>query len=91
MGVQVALTVNGEAVTRVVEPNPLLVRFSRDTLRLTGTHAGGDSSQCGACTVRIGGRAVKRCGLLAVQAAGRQVGTIEGLAAPAGTLHPKRA
>ena len=91
MGMQITLTVNGEIVTREVEPNTLLVQFIRDTLRLTGPHVGCDTSQCGACTVHIGGRAVKSCGLLAVQAAGQQVTTIEGLAAADGTLHPMQA
>ena len=91
MGMQITLTVNGASVTREVEPNTLLVQFIRDTLRLTGTHVGCDTSQCGACTVHIGGRAVKSCGLLAVQAAGQAVTTIEGLAAADGTLHPMQA
>ena len=91
MGMQIMLTVNGETVTRETEPNQLLVQFIRDTLRLTGTHVGCDTTQCGACTVHIDGRAVKSCGLLAVQAAGTQVTTIEGLAAADGTLHPMQA
>ena len=91
MGMQITLTVNGESVTRETEPNQLLVEFIRDTLRLTGTHVGCDTTQCGACTVHIDGRAVKSCGLLAVQAAGTQVTTIEGLAATDGTLHPMQA
>lgn len=91
MGMQITLTVNGESVTRETEPNQWLVHFLRDTLRLTGTHVGCDTTQCGACTVRIDGRAVKSCGLLAVQAAGTQLTTIEGLAAADGTLHPMQA
>jgi aerobic carbon-monoxide dehydrogenase small subunit len=74
-----------------VAPNQLLVHFIRDTLRLTGTHVGCDTTQCGACTVHVDGRAVKSCGLLAVQAAGTAVTTIEGLAAADGTLHPMQA
>ena len=88
---QITLTVNGETVTREAEPNQLLVQFIRDTLRLTGTHVGCDTTQCGACTVHIDGRAVKSCGLLVVQAAGQQVTTIEGLAAADGSLHPMQA
>ncbi len=91
MGMKITLTVNGEAVTREAEPNTLLVHFIRDTLRLTGTHMGCDTTQCGACTVHLDGRAVKSCGMLAVQAQGRSVTTIEGLAAADGTLHPMQA
>jgi len=88
---QITLTVNGDTVARATEPNPPLVQFIRDTLRLTGTHVGCDTSQCGACAVHIDGRAVKSCGPLAVQAAGQHVITIEGLAAADGTLHPMQA
>ncbi len=91
MGLPLTLTVNGETVTRDVEPNTLLVQFLRETLRLTGTHVGCDTGQCGACTVHVDGRAVKSCNMLAVQAAGRSVTTIEGLAAADGTLHPMQA
>jgi carbon-monoxide dehydrogenase small subunit len=84
----ITLQVNGKAVTRDVAPQTLLVQFIRDTLQLTGTHVGCDTSQCGACTVHIDGRAVKSCSLLAVQAAGTSVKTIEGVAAADGTLHP---
>jgi aerobic carbon-monoxide dehydrogenase small subunit len=84
----ITLQVNGKAVTRDVEPQTLLVQFIRDTLQLTGTHVGCDTAQCGACTVHIDGRAVKSCSLLAVQAAGTAVKTIEGVAAVDGTLHP---
>jgi len=91
MGLSVTLTVNGERITREAEPNQLLVSFIRDTLRLTGTHVGCDTAQCGACTVHLDGRAVKSCAMLAVQAAGRAVTTIEGLAAADGTLHPMQA
>jgi carbon-monoxide dehydrogenase small subunit len=91
MGLQITLTVNGQAVTREAEPNTLLVSFIRDTLRLTGTHVGCDTSQCGACTVHVNGRATKSCGMLAVQAQGAAVTTIEGLAAADGTLHPMQA
>ena len=91
MGLQITLTVNGKSVTRATEPQQLLVDFLRDTLRLTGTHVGCDTSQCGACTVHINGRATKSCSLLAVQASGANVTTIEGLAAADGTLHPMQA
>ena len=91
MGMKITLTVNGESVTREAEPNQLLVHFIRDTLRLTGTHVGCDTTQCGACTVHIDGRATKSCGMLAVQAQGKAVTTIEGLAAADGTLHPMQA
>jgi carbon-monoxide dehydrogenase small subunit len=88
MGIPLTLTVNGAAVTREVEPHVLLGRFLRETLQLTGTHVGCDTTQCGACTVHVNGRAVKSCTMLAVQAAGSEVTTIEGLAASDGTLHP---
>jgi aerobic carbon-monoxide dehydrogenase small subunit len=91
MGTTITLTVNGQSVTREVQPQTLLVEFIRETLRLTGTHVGCDTSQCGACTVHIDGRAVKSCGMLAVQANGRELTTIEGLAAADGTLHPMQA
>ena len=82
------LKVNGRELTRDVEPSTLLVQFIRETLQLTGTHVGCDTAQCGACTVHIDGRAVKSCNVLAVQAAGRELTTIEGLAQADGTLHP---
>jgi carbon-monoxide dehydrogenase small subunit len=84
----ITLTVNGQAVTRDVAPQTLLVQFIRETLQLTGTHVGCDTAQCGACTVHLNGRAVKSCNLLAVQANGAEVTTIEGIAQPDGTLHP---
>jgi aerobic carbon-monoxide dehydrogenase small subunit len=83
----VAMTVNGKAASGEVETRTLLVHFLRENLRLTGTHVGCDTSQCGACTVLLDGRAVKSCSMLAVQAEGRRVTTIEGLA-QGGTLHP---
>ena len=85
------LKVNGHAVTREVEPQTLLVQFLRETLQLTGTHVGCDTAQCGACTVHLNGRAVKSCNMLAVQAAGAKVTTIEGIAAADSTLHPMQA
>jgi carbon-monoxide dehydrogenase small subunit len=84
---QVSMTVNGKQVTRDVEPRHLLVHFLRDDLGLTGTNIGCDTSQCGACTVMMDGMAVKSCTVLAVQANGAQVTTIEGLAND-GQLHP---
>jgi carbon-monoxide dehydrogenase small subunit len=85
--VQVSLTVNGTRQTRAVEPRLLLVHFLRDTLGLTGTHVGCDTSNCGACTVHIDGAAVKSCTVLAAQADGADVTTIEGLGRD-GDLHP---
>jgi carbon-monoxide dehydrogenase small subunit len=82
----VTITVNGVAHTREVEPRMLLAHFLRDTLGLTGTNIGCDSSQCGACAVHIDGTAVKSCTVLTVQADGSSVTTIEGLAN--GALHP---
>lgn len=83
----VSLTVNGKPVRAEVEPRTLLVQLLRDNLRLTGTHVGCDTSQCGACVVHVDGKAVKSCTMLAVQADGTDVLTIEGLA-PGDTLHP---
>ena len=84
----VALTVNGKAVTGDVDPRTLLVQFLREHLRLTGTHVGCDTAQCGACTVHMNGKAVKSCSILAMQAEGADVTTIEGVAKADGTLHP---
>ena len=83
----VSMTVNGKAVKADIDPRTLLVQFLRDTLRLTGTHVGCDTSQCGACVVHIDGKAVKSCTSLALSCEGAQVTTIEGLAKN-GTLHP---
>ena len=83
----VTLTINGKSHTVQVEPRALLAHVLRDTLNLTGTHVGCDTSQCGACTVLIDGQAVKSCTVLAVQAAGSAITTIEGLA-KGDTLHP---
>jgi carbon-monoxide dehydrogenase small subunit len=87
VGRTIALTVNGRSVEEDVEPRLLLVQFLRDRLGLTGTHVGCDTSNCGACTVHVDGEAVKSCTLLAVQADGTAVTTIEGLAQD-GELHP---
>ena len=86
----VTLTVNGQSVTADVDPRTLLVQFLRENLRLTGTHVGCDTSQCGACVVHLNGEAVKSCTLLAVQADACVVTTIEGLADGA-ELHPMQA
>ena len=83
----VSLTVNGKPVTATVEARTLLVQLLRETLSLTGTHVGCDTSQCGACVIHVDGRAVKSCSLFAVQADGSEVTTIEGLAKE-GKLHP---
>ena len=83
----ITLTINGAARTVQVESRTLLVHALRDELNLTGTHIGCDTSQCGACTVLLDGRAVKSCTVLAVQAEGHQITTIEGLGADGG-LHP---
>ena len=83
----VSLTVNGKAVTANIDPRTLLVQFLRENLRLTGTHVGCDTSQCGACLVHLDGKAVKSCTTLAVSVDGASVTTIEGLAS-GDTLHP---
>src|SRR5436189_5983476 len=80
MGQAITVTVNGTKRTKDVEPTQLLVELLRDTLGLTGTHVGCDTSQCGACTVLVDGEAVKSCTMLAVQADGATITTIEGLA-----------
>lgn len=85
---QVTLTVNGKQHTVAVEARTLLVELLREKLALTGTHVGCDTSQCGACVVHVNGEAMKSCTMLAVQADGTKVTTIEGLAAADGTLHP---
>jgi carbon-monoxide dehydrogenase small subunit len=86
----VAMTVNGKPASAEVEPRTLLVQLLRENLRLTGTHVGCDTSQCGACVVHVDGKSVKSCTMLAVQADGAQVTTIEGLAKD-GALHPMQA
>ena len=83
----VSMTVNGKAVTGEVEGRTLLVQFLREKLHLTGTHVGCDTAQCGACTVHLNGKAIKSCNMLALQAEGAQITTIEGLAQN-GSLHP---
>ena len=86
----VSMTVNGDSVTADLDARTLLVQFLRETLRLTGTHVGCDTSQCGACVVHLDGQAVKSCTVLALQCEGSQVTTIEGLA-QSGSLHPMQA
>ena len=83
----VSMTVNGKAVSADVEARTLLVHYLRENLGLTGTHVGCDTSQCGACVVHVGGKSVKSCTMLAAQAEGAKVTTIEGLATN-GKLHP---
>ena len=91
MTVKVSMTVNGKAVSAEVEERTLLVNYIRENLRLTGTHVGCDTAQCGACTVHMNGRAVKACSMLAMQAEGADVLMIEGVAKADGTLHAMQA
>jgi carbon-monoxide dehydrogenase small subunit len=86
--IDVKMTVNGKAVSGKVEARTLLVQFIREHLRLTGTHVGCDTTQCGCCVVHVDGVAMKSCTMLAVQAEGKAITTIEGLASADGTLHP---
>ena len=88
MTISVAMTVNGKSVSGKVEARTLLVQFLREHLGMTGTHVGCDTSQCGACVVHVDGKSVKSCTMLAVQAEGSKVITIEGLAESADKLHP---
>jgi carbon-monoxide dehydrogenase small subunit len=88
MSQSLSLTVNGKAVTLSVDPRTLLSQLIREHLNLTGTHVGCDTAQCGACTVHMNGRAVKSCSILAMQAQGAEIRTIEGLAGADGGLHP---
>jgi carbon-monoxide dehydrogenase small subunit len=83
----VSLTVNGKAVEGLVEPRTLLIHFLRDQLNLTGPHIGCETTHCGTCTVDLDGKSVKSCTVFAVQADGASILTIEGIAAPDGTLH----
>ncbi|MEX0957826.1 MAG: (2Fe-2S)-binding protein [Burkholderiales bacterium] len=91
MPVPVSMTVNGKPVKAEVEPRTLLVDFIRNELRLTGTHVGCDTAQCGACTIQLDGNAVKCCNMLAVQANGADIVTIEGIAKADGSMHPMQA
>jgi len=85
---KISITVNGNTAAANIDPRMLLVQFLREHLRLTGTHVGCDTSQCGACVVHLNGKAVKSCTVLAVMADGGSVTTIEGLAADGAPLHP---
>ena len=85
---KIAMTVNGKSVSRDVAGNTLLVEYIRDHLRLTGTHVGCDTSQCGACVVHVDGKAMKSCTMLAASAEGTAVTTVEGLAKSKDELHP---
>ena len=91
MSIKVSMKVNGRPASAEVEERTLLVTFLREALRLTGTHVGCDTAQCGACTVHLNGRAVKSCSMLAMQAEGGDILTIEGVAKADGTLHPMQA
>ena len=91
MSVRVSMKVNGKPVSADVEARTLLVTFIRENLRLTGTHVGCDTAQCGACSVHMNGRVVKSCSMLAMQAEGADILTIEGVAKADGTLHPMQA
>ena len=90
MAHNLSLTVNGKAVSAEVDPRTLLVQFLRDHLRLTGTHVGCDTAQCGACTVHVNDHAINSCNLLALQAQGASITTIEGIGTPE-QLHPMQA
>ncbi|MBL8377450.1 MAG: (2Fe-2S)-binding protein [Burkholderiales bacterium] len=88
MTVSVTMTVNGKSVSATIDARTLLVQFIRENLQLTGTHVGCDTAQCGACTIHMNGRAVKACSMLAVQAEGASITTIEGLPGRDGKMHP---
>ena len=88
---QVQLKVKGQATSIDVTPNTFLVEVIRENLKLTGTHVGCDTAQCGACTVLVNGRAIKSCNTLAVQHNGAEITTIEGLADADGAMHPMQA
>ena len=91
MTIKISMKVNGKPAAAEVEARTLLVTFIRENLRLTGTHVGCDTAQCGACTVLMNGRAIKSCSIVAMQAEGADITTIEGVAKPDGTLHPMQA
>src|SRR5215213_8327606 len=88
MTIKVSMKVNGKPVAADIEARTLLVTYIRENLRLTGTHVGCDTAQCGACTVLMNGRAIKSCSIVAMQAEGADIMTIEGVAKTDGTLHP---
>lgn len=85
---EVTMTVNGESVTKDIPDNTLMTGFLRDVLKLTGTHVGCDTSQCGACVIHLDGAPVKACSIFALECDGAEITTIEGMADPDGTLHP---
>ena len=91
MAVRVSMKVNGKPVSAELEERTLLVTLIRESLQLTGTHVGCDTAQCGACTVHMNGKAVKSCSMLAMQAEGAEIRTIEDVAGADGTLHPMQA
>jgi carbon-monoxide dehydrogenase small subunit len=91
MTVKISMKVNGKPVSAEVEARTLLVTFIRENLRLTGTHVGCDTAQCGACTVHMNGKSIKSCSIVAMQAEGAEIDTIEGVAKADGTLHPMQA
>ena len=91
MSLKVSMKVNGKPVSADIEERTLLVSFIRENLRLTGTHVGCDTAQCGACTVHMNGKAIKSCSIVAMQAEGADILTIEGVAHADGTLHPMQA
>src|SRR4051812_10825568 len=91
MSVKVSMKVNGKSVSAEIEERTLLVTFIRENLRLTGTHVGCDTAQCGACTIHMNGKAIKSCSIVAMQAEGADILTIEAVAHPDGTLHPMQA
>jgi carbon-monoxide dehydrogenase small subunit len=91
VSINVSMNVNGAAVSSQVEARTLLVTYLREHLRLTGTHLGCDTAQCGACTVLMNGKAIKSCSIVVMQAQGADISTIEGVAKADGTLHPMQA
>ena len=91
MSTSISFTVNGKAVEAQIDPRTLLVQFLREHLRLTGTHVGCDTGQCGACTVLVDGNAVKSCMTLAAQCTGAEITTIEGIGGANGDMHPMQA
>jgi len=91
MPLKVSMKVNGKSASAELEERTLLVTFIREHLRLTGTHVGCDTAQCGACTVLMNGKAIKSCSIVAMQAEGADILTIEGVAKPDGALHPMQA
>ncbi len=88
MSMTISMTVNGTPVSASVDPRTLLVQLIREHLKLTGTHVGCDTAQCGACTIHMNGKAVKSCSFLAVQAEGANITTIEGISGANGAMHP---